>query len=121
MPDFKQVKEIFLAAVERADPQERESYLRQACGADASLPGRVEARRRRQEQRGHVLEPPALDPAAALSATPLHAPDGGRPQNTAGTHLGPYKLLQKIGEGGMGAVWMAEQTEPVKRLVAVKL
>src|SRR5262249_7717591 len=38
-----------------------------------------------------------------------------------GTRLGPYKLLQPIGEGGMGAVWMAEQQEPVRRLVAVKL
>ena len=38
-----------------------------------------------------------------------------------GTVIGPYKLLEKIGEGGMGTVWMAQQTEPVKRLVAVKL
>ena len=40
---------------------------------------------------------------------------------TPGTVIGPYKLLQEIGEGGMGTVWMAQQTEPVKRLVAVKL
>src|SRR5262249_3916854 len=38
-----------------------------------------------------------------------------------GTVIGPYKLIEQIGEGGMGAVWMAHQTEPVKRLVAVKL
>lgn len=42
-------------------------------------------------------------------------------QDAAGTLLGPYKLLERIGEGGMGAVWMAEQQEPVRRLVAVKV
>jgi WD40 repeat protein/serine/threonine protein kinase len=121
MADFKQVKEIFLTAVERADPQERASYLRQACGDDAPLRCRVEALLRRHEQPRDFLEQPLLDPAALQSATLPVPPGVILPQDTAGTLLGPYQLLQKIGEGGMGAVWMAEQQEPVRRLVAVKL
>jgi serine/threonine protein kinase/tetratricopeptide (TPR) repeat protein len=121
MLDFKQVREIFLAAVERADPKERESYLRQACGDDAPLRHRVEALLRRHDQADNFLEQPALDPAALLSATPPHEQDTGLRQDTAGTRLGPYQLLQKIGEGGMGAVWIAEQQEPVRREVAVKV
>src|SRR5262249_3567303 len=54
-------------------------------------------------------------------ATSPDAPDASLHQDTAGSRLGPYKLLQLIGEGGMGAVWMAEQQEPVCRLVAVKV
>src|SRR5262249_20914696 len=121
MPNFKQVKEIFLAAVERADPKERESYLRQACGDDAPLRGRVEARLRRHEQAASLLEQAPPNDAATLFAPSSPASNGGFQKDTAGTHLGPYKLLQKIGEGGMGVVWMAEQTEPVRRLVAVKV
>jgi serine/threonine protein kinase len=115
MPNFKQVKEIFLAAVERADPQEQEAYLRQACGDDAELRRRVEALLRRHQQPGGLLEQPAVAPATML------APHLGPRQDSAGTRLGPYKLLQLLGEGGMGAVWMAEQQEPVHRLVAVKV
>src|SRR5262245_270108 len=121
MPDFKQVREIFLSAVERADPKERESYLRQACGDDAPLRRRVEALLRRYQDPGNFLERPALDPAVILSATPAHDSADNLQQDTAGTRLGPYRLLQLIGEGGMGAVWMAEQTEPVRRQVAVKV
>jgi serine/threonine protein kinase len=121
MLDFKQVKEIFLAAVERADPKERESYLQQACGDDAQLRRRVEALLRRHEQPDNFPEQPALDPEGILTAASPHILDASLQQDTAGTRLGPSKLLQKIGEGGMGAVWMAEQQEPVRRLVAVKV
>src|SRR5262249_5544362 len=111
----------FLAAVERADPKERESYLQQACGDDAQLRLRVEALLRRHDQPDIFLGQPALDPEGILSAASPHAPDANLHQDSAGTTLGQYKLLQLIGEGGMGAVWMAEQREPVRRLVAVKL
>jgi serine/threonine protein kinase/tetratricopeptide (TPR) repeat protein len=110
--DFQRVKEIFLAAVEQTHPQEREACLRQACGDDAALRRRVEAMLRRHEQAGSLLDRPAFEaPAGTDSAQP----------EAAGTRLGPYKLLQKIGEGGMGAVWMAEQQQPVRRLVALKV
>jgi WD40 repeat protein/serine/threonine protein kinase len=121
--EFKRVKEIFLAAVEQTDPREREAWLRQACGDDAALRRRVEALLRRHEQAGSFLEQPAFEPAAMPAPQPAgtNAPDPDPPQEAAGTRLGPYKLLQKIGAGGMGAVWMAEQQEPVRRLVALKL
>src|SRR5262249_40978636 len=62
------------------------------------------------EQANSLLDEPA--PSATLDELKFAA---------AGGLIGPYKLLEQIGEGGMGAVWMAQQTEPVKRVVAVKL
>src|SRR5262245_7166181 len=104
MPDFKQVKDIFLACVEQADLNQREAYLRQACGDDARLRSRVEALLRRHELPDNLLEQPALDPEALLSTASPDAPDVDLRQDSPGTCLGAYKLLQKIGEGGMGAV-----------------
>jgi WD40 repeat protein/serine/threonine protein kinase len=121
MSVFKRVKEIFLAAVERDDPKERESYLRQACGDDVRLRSRVEALLRRHEQAGNFLEQPAVDPAAILPTLATSAGVAAPVQDAAGTFLGPYKLVERIGEGGMGAVWKAEQQEPVRRPVAVKV
>jgi WD40 repeat protein/serine/threonine protein kinase len=117
--DFQRVKEIFLAAVEQTNPQEREACLRQACGDDAALQRRVEAMLRRHEQAGSLLDRPAFEAPALLAPQPAGT-DSLQPE-AAGTRLGPYKLLQKIGEGGMGAVWMAEQQQPVRRLVALKV
>ncbi len=116
--NFQRVKEIFLAAVEQTNPQEREACLCQACGDDAALRRRVEAMLRRHEQAGSLLDRPAFEAPALLAPPPTT--DSPQPE-AAGTRLGPYKLLQKIGEGGMGAVWMAEQQEPVRRLVALKV
>src|SRR5260370_5824921 len=117
--DFQRVKEIFLAAVEQTDPRQREACLRQACGDDAALRRRVEAMLRRHEQAGSLLDRPAFEALALLAPQPA-ATDSPQPE-AAGTPLGPYKLLQKIGEGGMGAVWRAEQQEPVRRLVALQV
>src|SRR6202007_3258638 len=70
-----------------------------------------------------LLDRSATGPRAQSSSTG----DGGSPaadksdSNSLGAFLGPYKLLEQIGEGGMGTVWMAQQIEPVKRIVAIKL
>ena len=97
---------------EYATPEERAAYLRQACGDDAALRASVEALLRADAGASGFMDRPPPEPAATVDA-----PGGERP----GTVIGPYKLIEPIGEGGMGTVWMAQQTAPVKRLVAVKL
>jgi WD40 repeat protein/serine/threonine protein kinase len=110
--DFRQIKEIFLAAVEKADASQREAYLHEACAGDPALRQRVDDLLRQHEQAGSFLAAPGV----GLDAT-LDEPITERP----GTVIGPYKLLQQLGEGGMGTVFLAEQTQPVQRQVALKI
>jgi eukaryotic-like serine/threonine-protein kinase len=107
-----QAKGIFLHAVENCAPGEWGTYLDQACGENAELRRRVMV----------LLD--AHQTADSLIDTPERkAPEGSSSFDTEqpGTMIGPYKLLQPIGEGGMGTVYMAEQTHPVRRTVALKL
>jgi WD40 repeat protein/serine/threonine protein kinase len=104
---------IFFAALEKGSPQERAAYLDQACAGDPDLRRRVEKMLAAQAQAGSFLEPPARTPAATVDEQPIRADPG--------TVIGPYKLLEQIGEGGMGTVFMAEQTQPVHRKVALKV
>ena len=99
---------IFQIACKIDDPRARSEYLDQVCGADPNLRLRVEALLAGYEQeRKPLSEPgPTID---------QQIPD--RP----GSQIGPYKLLEKIAEGGMGTVFMAEQSEPVERRVALKI
>src|SRR5262245_38495816 len=105
--------ELFAAALEIEAPDERAAYLDRACGGDDALRARVEALLRAHAQAGSFLQTSPL--AGAITGEVPKAPEG------PGTVIGPYKLLQNIGEGGMGTVSMAEQTHPVRRLVALKL
>jgi hypothetical protein len=100
---------IFLTARDIATPAERAAYLSQACGNDADLRQRVEAMLRDAAAADKFFGPGerALS-GAALTEGP-------------GTVIGRFKLLEKIGEGGMGVVYMAEQREPVVRKVALKI
>ena len=113
---------------------ERSAFLEQACAGDEVVRRRIEALLRSHETPDSFLAGPAVTPTAvADSQRSLTADDDGtdRPDNELieqtspivlpGARIGRYKLLQQIGEGGMGTVWMAQQIEPVKRLVAVKL
>jgi serine/threonine protein kinase len=97
-------KTIFLEAAEIASPSDRVAFLDRACAGEAQLRAAVEALLL-SHQRSHDV----LDATAATRAE--------RP----GTMIGPYKILQQIGEGGMGVVYMAEQTEPIARRVALKI
>jgi serine/threonine protein kinase/tetratricopeptide (TPR) repeat protein len=111
--DRQRVDSIFLAAAEKATAAERAAYLDAACASDPELRERVERLLAAQSKVGRFLEAPA----PALIGTVDESPATERP----GTLVGPYKLLQQIGEGGMGLVFMAEQTQPVRRRVALKV
>lgn len=116
---------MFLGALEKGVPAERAAFLDAACRHDAALRSRVEGLLREQEQVGSFLETPALAapqpsrPAAVFgpTGTAVVAVVTERP----GDRIGRYKLLQVIGEGGAGVVYMAEQEEPVRRRVALKV
>jgi serine/threonine protein kinase/tetratricopeptide (TPR) repeat protein len=105
----ERIKEIFAQARERKSPAERESYLAEACQDNQELRREVESLLRAGEQAGDFL------------GQTLRLPGADFVTERAGTMIGRYKLLQKIGEGGFGAVYMAEQTEPVQRKVALKI
>src|SRR5262245_62143399 len=124
MSDRPSAESIFRAALDKQSPQERAAYLEAACAGDAELRAEVERLLRADGQAG---DPPG-EPSPALEATGTYTPGLVLPTanfpsagEAAGTRIGPYKLLQRLGEGGMGTVWMAEQTEPVKRRVALKV
>jgi eukaryotic-like serine/threonine-protein kinase len=117
---------IFLAAIEIDSPQERASYIARACGGDSKLRGRVEKLVLAHFRAGSFLERPAGGPFGAAAHTPSASETpvpGGRTetQEGPGARIGPYQLLQEIGAGGMGAVFLAVQHEPVQRQVALKL
>ena len=102
-------QEIFAAALACATPAERAAFLDARCGDDAALRRRVEALLAAAEAAGDFLE----EPVFALAADGITEKPGDR--------IGRYKLLEKIGEGGCGVVYMAEQEEPVRRRVALKV
>jgi serine/threonine protein kinase len=104
---------LFWSALALASPEERARYLDQACGGDHQLRGRVEELLAAYPKAEAFLEAPAPRTAATVDDRPVG--------EGLGMVIGPYKLIEPIGEGGMGAVWMAQQTAPVKRLVALKL
>ena len=104
--------EVFWRALEIASPDERDKFLAEACGNDAALRAEVEELLAAYPKVERFLE----RPAAAVGAT-IDQPHAERP----GTQIGLYKLLQQIGEGGMGVVYMAEQERPVRRRVALKV
>src|SRR5262245_40957116 len=108
------VRELFIEALQRSDDAERRKYLDVACAGDERLRDRVlRLLAEHEKQESFLLDvPPAVAPGPTVNL-----PRGEPP----GTVIGPYKLLELIGEGGMGSVWLAQQAEPVKRKVALKL
>src|SRR5205085_1298485 len=114
-------RDLFMAALQLEDAAERSAYLDRACAGETALRQRVEALLAAFEQAGSFLQPPAGDPRATSDVSPPGPSNGSDPAEGPGTVIGRYKLLQQIGEGGMGTVFMAEQAQPVQRKVALKL
>jgi WD40 repeat protein/serine/threonine protein kinase len=106
-------RSIFMAALDIENRTERAAYLDQACGGDVVLRRRVETLLLAHERADSFLAKPAAGPGGTVDEVAV--------AEGPGTRIGPYKLLQQIGEGGMGIVYMAEQAEPVRRKVAFKI
>jgi serine/threonine protein kinase len=109
--DPQRVQAIFLTVVESPDEQ-REALLDRECDCDSDLRKRVEALLKAHDEPGSLIDgiPHGLEIKESWSAT-----------EKAGMAAGSYKLLQELGEGGMGVVYMAEQSQPVRRKVALKI
>ena len=106
-------KTIFNEAAEIESPQDRKAYLEKACGGDAELRAAVEELLRLHESNRRFMAVPVLGPRDTVHLIP--------PTEKPGDVIGCYKLLEKIGEGGFGVVYMAQQQAPVRRRVALKV
>ncbi len=115
----KDAKGIFLAAVEIADAGERAAFVERSCDGDAVLKQRIEDLLRAYGQSSGPLDKLAARPTLRRRATDHSSEPIG--ERVGDVIAGKYKLLEALGEGGMGAVFMAQQTQPVKRVVALKL
>ncbi len=117
-------QQIFCQAIEIDDPSQRENFVIEACGNDPLLQNRVFDLLRQSFKQDSFLENSPAIPADNKKGPNERFVDATKDVPTAvepGAIIGPYKLLQKLGEGGMGTVFMAEQKEPVKRRVALKI
>jgi len=112
-PERKGEEAIFYEALELKSPGERSAYLKGVCGDDLALLARVEALLKVQASERSIVEAAAASLDMTLETEPL--------AEGPGTVIGRYKLLQLIGEGGFGVVYMAEQQKPIRRRVALKI
>ena len=111
--DDSKFDSMFCKAIELSEASERAEYIRSACGDDDVLRNRLERLVAAHFMAGRFLESPPEVPTVSVERTPV--------KELSGTIIGPYKLLETIGEGGMGTVYMAEQSQPVRRKVALKI
>ncbi len=107
-------KAVFVAALDLSDPEKREAYLQQACTGRPELLGRLrELLSAHEVSRGPLdHRPSVLDLGTTVDEAPSERP---------GSAIGPYKLMEEIGAGGFGLVFVAEQQQPVRRRVALKV
>jgi serine/threonine protein kinase len=119
-PDAQRVRNVFVAAVQ-LPPEQWKAFLEEACADDGELCRQVSDLLREHQQAGGFLDRPVVQVQVTGDFDPAANGVAAAAQEGPGTVIGPYKLLELIGEGGMGAVWMAEQREPVQRKVALKI
>ena len=121
---------IFYAALRLSEPAQRRLFLEQACSGDAALRDAVENLLSAQAEADRFFDEGSVAVQSVIevprTAGSSHAPNAtaaaqSMAEKLVGTRIGRYKLLQEIGEGGCGAVYMAEQEEPVRRRVALKV
>src|SRR5262249_4936718 len=107
-PNIASIEAIFSEALEIPSVEARAAYLDRACATDPKLRRQVES----------LLD--AHDRAGRFLASPTVSFDSEWPEQVGST-VGPYRLMEQVGEGGMGVVYVAEQTKPVRRKVALKI
>src|SRR5262249_46020693 len=105
-------RDIFIEALQIEEPAQRQAYLDQACREEPALRRRLEGLFELAKKAGSFLEVPAPNLVPTIDGPIVEHP---------GTVIGSYKLMEQIGEGGMGLVFVAEQQRPVRRKVALKV
>jgi serine/threonine protein kinase len=108
-PSEVRLRELFVAALEKQDSEERRRYLEEACSGDPGLRSRVESLLRAHERADKFLD------------HNVHGEDIDSDAEAAGTMIGPYRILERLGAGGFGVVYRAEQTKPIRREVGLKV
>jgi len=116
MSDPSQMEDAILAAASHLPAEQRASYLTKVCGADAEMRRHLETRLADQATTETKTADSYFDPDSTVTSTGVL-----RREEMIGQTIGRYKLAEKLGEGGFGTVYIAEQTEPVKRRVAFKI
>jgi hypothetical protein len=123
-------EQIFAAALQITPGAERRAYVDRACAGEEQLRQEVESLLAAHQQAGEFLEEPptvvvnagfGVPPLGGADVEPAKAGSTNMLAEESGDRIGRYKLLEKVGEGGFGDVWMAEQEEPVRRRVALKI
>lgn len=124
-PEFPTEKSIFLDALDIESPSDRAAFVEAACQGNPELLASVSALLREHEREDNPIDKPIasggrlqLDSMHETGAPPSQS---GHAYQTPGTMIGPYKLMEQIGEGGFGLVYVADQQEPVRRRVALKI
>ena len=107
-----EIKSIFGRVVAIGSAEQRAEYLQQACAGDPELRAEIESLLQAEQEAGSFLRERKPSPAVTVDEPPTERP---------GTVIGPCKLLEQIGEGGFGVVFIAEQHAPIRRKVALKV